>query len=561
MFEVGGLTVVLGSFAAGTASLVLSWYLLRHRGQSGATWFIVTLLTQALAAFAYGSGLLTFDPTWRMYAEAITWIGIAWIGPTFLAFALAYTGRTKALSSSGFHLLMGFPVVGTIVSLTHPYHSLLWTDFEISPVFELSTVLYTIQPTGYIIATMSLVTVGTGILLLLETILSYGPLYKREAIAVAVSTIPPAIGFIIWLLGIGPWPALNLAIVLLLPHIAFDAYAFAGTHMFETAPATRRAAERKGLSTIKTPILTIDSTGQVVDINSYAEDVFDVTSRDILPIYVRQLMGMDLDTLRSTGELEIDGSEGGTFVVSYSPFEDEATGSIGGMLTLSDITEERQRKQRLNVLNRVLRHNLRNEMTVIKGRAELVVSDASDDQLITHGDAIVESSDRLLSIAENMRDFERIQDQSNQRVSVSIDEVIDDIIGEVTDRLPNATVSIDITTSEAAVQTYEGPLRLLLTNLIENAIIHSKEQIAEVSVHVYDTGPTGDEVAIEVGDSNQRISEEEIGPLRIGNETALQHGSGVGLWIIKWCLTSLNGEVRFEYDEGNIVTVTLPRSD
>jgi len=494
-----------------------------------------------------------------MYAEAFMWIGIAWIGPTFVAFALAYTGRTRTLCSQGFLVLMVFPVVATIVSLTHPYHSLLWTDFEISPVLKLSTVLYTIQPAGYIIAIVSLVTVGIGVLLLLETILSYGPLYRREALAVAVSTIPPAVGFIIWLLEIGPWPALNLALPLLLPHIALDAYAFAGTHMFETAPATRRTAELKGLSTINTPRLTIDGTGQVVDLNGCAEDVFNVTSRAELPVSIQQLTGMDLDTLRSTGELEIDGPEGGTFVVSYSPLGGEATGPIGGIFTLSDIAEERQRKQRLNVLNRVLRHNLRNEMTVIQGRAELVITNASDNQFAGHGDTIVESSNRLLSIAENICDFERIQDQNDQLTSVLINQMVQGIIYELAGRFPKVTISVNITTSEVSIRAYEGQLELVLTNLIENAIIHHKGPTAEVSVHIYDTGPTGGEVAVEVKDSNERISDEEIAPLRVGDETILQHGSGVDLWIIKWCLTSLNGEIEFEYDEGNIVTVTLPR--
>jgi len=48
--------------------------------------------------------------------------------------------------------------------------------------------------------------------------------------------------------------------------------------------------------------------------------------------------------------------------------------------------------------------------------------------------------------------------------------------------------------------------------------------------------------------------------LRAGDETKLQHGQGIGLWLVYWCVRKLDGSIAFEYDDGNVLTVTLPRA-
>jgi len=33
---------------------------------------------------------------------------------------------------------------------------------------------------------------------------------------------------------------------------------------------------------------------------------------------------------------------------------------------------------------------------------------------------------------------------------------------------------------------------------------------------------------------------------------------GVGLWVVNWCLTALNGDIEFRYDDGNTIALTIP---
>jgi len=333
--------------------------------------------------------------------------------------------------------------------------------------------------------------------------------------------------------------------------------------MFETSPTTQRAAEQSALTDLKDPQLTVDPAGKVVNLNNRAKQLFNVGTVRQLPIVVSQLIGVDLETLLTNGEIEIDGTDGGIFAVSHTQLTDSQGDAVGSMVVLYDVTEERQQKQQLSVLNRVLRHNLRNEMTVIQGSVEMVASETTDSQLSTVADRAVDSSHRLLSIAEKVRDFDQVQDNEINRTEVNLLALVDDIITDFESQYPTASITVDIEGSQLPVWTDPKLLSLIVSNLLENAIVHADSDSPEVSIHLTeseDNGNKEDMAVIELRDINQPISETELAPLREGDESSLQHSSGIGLWIVTWCVTNLNGEIEFQYDKGNVITVTVPSS-
>jgi len=81
---------------------------------------------------------------------------------------------------------------------------------------------------------------------------------------------------------------------------------------------------------------------------------------------------------------------------------------------------------------------------------------------------------------------------------------------------------------------------------------------AVVDIHVSTAEADRTVTQFELRDTNERIPNSELEPIRAGDETALKHGLGIGLWIINWCVTMLDGDIAFSYDNGNVVTVTVP---
>lgn len=63
-----------------------------------------------------------------------------------------------------------------------------------------------------------------------------------------------------------------------------------------------------------------------------------------------------------------------------------------------------------------------------------------------------------------------------------------------------------------------------------------------------------------VADDGPEINPAEYEVLAQGVETPLEHGSGVGLWIVKWGIDEVGGSVSFAEREprGTVVTISVP---
>ncbi|MFB6175674.1 MAG: hypothetical protein ABEI99_00755, partial [Halobaculum sp.] len=87
-----------------------------------------------------------------------------------------------------------------------------------------------------------------------------------------------------------------------------------------------------------------------------------------------------------------------------------------------DVTERRTQKERLSVLDRVLRHNIRNRMNVVSGTAELLqgqLPDAAEGEdlgeVTVDGSAvesglerIIAATEELTRISEQVREFQTV---------------------------------------------------------------------------------------------------------------------------------------------------------
>jgi len=134
-----------------------------------------------------------------------------------------------------------------------PWHGLVWSGFEVISVAGVSTASYALQPWALAIAAVGAVFPLVASVLLFDTVVSYGPLYRRGGGRRRLSTLPPTAALYAWLFGLGSAPTVNFATVLFLPHVLFDAYAFVGSDMFEFHPATRRTGERAALDDLGNP--------------------------------------------------------------------------------------------------------------------------------------------------------------------------------------------------------------------------------------------------------------------------------------------------------------------
>lgn len=540
---------VLGSLAAGAGSLYLAGYLRQYWEKPGAKWFVLSLAAQAVFCFAYAVGLTIFDQALREVIEIVAIIALNWLGVPFLGFTLGYTGRSKLLGTWAYRALYVQPVSVTLLLPFNAEHNLFWTDFQIDSTFGVATVTYSFEPLFYITVLGGTTVAGVGVLLLLDTVWSYGPLYRAEALAVGSSFVPPSIGLFAWLLGVGPAEQLNVLVYLLLPHIALDAFAFVGSGMFEFHPATSRAAERAALDDLQQPVLVLDETGRLVELNDAAQQLFGVEQSAAATRPLSEIVGEDISPDVTDRRLSIQsGDRRFEFLVDSSPLTDSGSNHVGYLLLFQDISEEVQRKEQLAVLNRVLRHNLRNKLTVAQGYID-VATDADQSDSLRKAD---EALTNLLNTSEQAREVEQVLGGERERESVELRPLLDDLVAAVSPAGSGPTVHVDA--PAVTIRTNGTLLRAVVGQLLENAIEHTETDTVDITVEQERDG-----LSIAVADDGPGIPAHELQVLETGEETALEHGSGLGLWLIKWSADRLGGEISFETDQsGTRGVLTLP---
>jgi PAS domain S-box-containing protein len=221
-----------------------------------------------------------------------------------------------------------------------------------------------------------------------------------------------------------------------------------------------------------------------------------------------------------------------------------------------DLTAYKARGRRLKLLYRVLRHNLRNEMNLIQGRAEEVRRAIQEDDIQHQLELIRETAEEVGQLSEAVDDLERLVEQdATERRQVNVAEIVRQVADEVREEYPDATIETTGTT-ETFVSVDEG-FRLALEHAITNAVEHNDEATPEVTVTHHTTDR---EAVIEIADNGPGIPRIEIRALETG-PTPLEHGSGLGLSIIQWCTRSLGGEIEIDRadDRGSTVRIRLPR--
>jgi len=204
------------------------------------------------------------------------------------------------------------------------------------------------------------------------------------------------------------------------------------------------------------------------------------------------------------------------------------------------------------VLNRVLRHNLRNDMVVIRGYTQLIAEESGNE---SYSETVLRNIDDLIQLGEKARGLEGIIDGTADRQPTDLLTLVDYVVETVGQSHPAATISVDCEPglSVAVLDSFERAL----TELVENAAKHGSET-PTVTVTV---DATSDAIEIRVTDDGPGLSEQERAVLKDGAETPLVHGSGLGLWLVHWIVTSHDGTVDATVSEtGTTMTVMIPRA-
>jgi PAS domain S-box-containing protein len=238
--------------------------------------------------------------------------------------------------------------------------------------------------------------------------------------------------------------------------------------------------------------------------------------------------------------------------------------SLEGFIT--DVTERREAEQRLReqrdgleLLNQVLRHDIRNDLQVVTGYAEVLSEECDDETLHDHIETVHESADHAADLtvtARQMADVLLSRDEELHPVDLRV--VLENELTELQTSAPGAVVTSETPIPAVTVRANDL-LGAVFRNVLKNAVQHNDKDVPEVAVSVTTTEAV---VRVRIADNGPGVPDAQKRTVFGKGEAGLESsGTGMGLYLVRTLVDSYGGEVWIEDNdpEGAVFVVELPR--
>ena len=294
-------------------------------------------------------------------------------------------------------------------------------------------------------------------------------------------------------------------------------------------------------------ILTVDTALRIIDFNPAMERLTGWRENEVLGRFYYEVLrpkdrlGNELGVQDSLilqafagqtvldREIIISARDGQLFDVSVaaSCVRSSKGEPTSGILTVRDITLERQQEEQRSTFISVISHELQTPIAIIKGYAStLAREDAVFDKetLRNRLRAVEEEADRLNKLVGNLLYASRIQAGGLQMELMPLD--LSNLVQKVTRRLqvksPGVTVKVNLPSNLPTVMADRDRIEEVLENLLDNAVKYSPDKPVVTVV----CRATGEEVIVSISDAGMGISLREQEQIfdrfyRVGNNKHL----------------------------------------
>ena len=232
-------------------------------------------------------------------------------------------------------------------------------------------------------------------------------------------------------------------------------------------------------------------------------------------------------------------------------------GTLDGTVAICrNVTELKLRDEQLQIIDRVLRHNLRNDMTSVGMFAEKIENIATGETA-DYARRIRAKSEQVTRLVEKQREITRFLTDPPDQQTLDLVTMVETTAERLRNKYPAATIQTDTPGTCDIVGTTATEKAML--EVAENAIVHSDKDTPTVEISVIDEA---EHSSVRIIDDGPGIPEMEQKVLTRGTAiNPLYHGSGLGLWLVNLIVTDLAGTISIEENtpRGSVVVLRFPK--
>jgi signal transduction histidine kinase len=547
---------LLAAVATGTSAAILAW---RERPDAGATWLALLLFGQV-----WWTTFLVFELEASTLAAKALWYDVQWFGVVivpvgWLLFALEYTGRDRYVKPGVVVAVCVAPAITVLLIATGDPLGLIVADRVVADTAVGSFLRVDPGPWYYVMAGYTYLLGLIGSVPIIQLVRDDARPFRGQSAALLVGTVTPWASSILYLSGAIPIPGLDpTPLAFAVSGVAY-LLALSRFRLLTLTPAPRRRARQLVFEQLHDPVFVVGTEGYVLDLNRCAADIFEIDRRTAIGEAAAAVVPRydALDGERGdVGPLSIVGRNGRRpYEITVRGVTDDHGRAVGRLVVYHDVGEYLGQQQRLNVLNRVFRHDIRTETNLIQGYADRLATAPGDERALS---IVKESAARIHELSERTRTASDLFDPvSEPEPPVPLSDLVEEVAADLRAERPHAEVTVDDDLPAAPVP---ATFRAVLANLCSNAVEHNDADRPSVWI---EASTEGGWIDLSVADDGPGIDPAEYEVLAQGVETPLEHASGVGLWIVKWGIDKLGGSVSFSERDptGTVVAVSVPAGD
>ncbi len=561
--------------------------LLRIRKTPGAYYLIWAIACLIVWSIGYLLEISLPALSAKYTASKIEYLGIPFISLAIVGFSLNYSGHEKWLTRLRLVLLAIIPTATFLMAATNEWHKLLWSAL-LMPAGSSFGPLTVVHGSWYIInVAYSYALLLLAVFFMVQIAVRNHSLYRTQALIMLAGMLIPFIGNLIYMFRLSPalsldWTPLAFTLTVILLEIGFVRFG-----LMDILPI----AQNLIFNAIEDGVIVADSKNRIVEINPAAQGIFQSRDGRLIGREVHELLPAELEVdAQSAGTADINhelllrkGQDQRSYNLRTTPILIRGDRVTGHLITLTDITEQKQAEEQLRKVNQEaldanrmktqllasISHDLRTPLGAIMGYAEMIQTGALgtiNDQQQSAAAEILDSTNQLLAFVNNLISEAQIE---TGRVML---KPIKFVPGELIETI-QATVKFVAQKKNLALETKIDPglpglvigdpywLKQILLNLVNNALKYTDKGSIQVSFLCVDR----DHWAIQVKDTGIGIPKEAqktiFEPFRqVRSGTRRQAGSGLGLFIVSQLTTLMNGVIELQSDtgQGSTFTIALP---
>ena len=248
--------------------------------------------------------------------------------------------------------------------------------------------------------------------------------------------------------------------------------------------------------------------------------------------------------------------------VHKAPLSDDSETIDGIVGSIEDVTEQQRQQERLReqtenleILNSVTRHDIRNDLQVVLGMAE-VLHDHVDEEGREYLETIATKGQHAVDITRQARDLtETMLESEFGTERIPLKSTLETQIDEIRSTYGRAIVTVEGEVPSRSVVA-DGMLSSVFRNVLANGVQHNDSSVPRLRVWAQ---TADDRVTVHIADNGPGIPDDRKDEIFGRGEKGLESsGTGLGLYLVDTLIDRYGGDIYVtDGDDGAEFVITL----